>query len=59
MTVNAHLRLLIKQGYAYEEIYEAMKTMLSTMPTKAMEDALRELYLSTPRWKGLRAARVQ
>lgn len=53
------LRLLIKQGYAYEEIYEAMKTMLSTMPTKAMEDALRELYLSTPRWKGLRAARVQ
>ena len=53
------LRLLIKQGYAYEEIHEAMKTMLSVMPSKAMDDALRELYLSTPRWYGLRAERVQ
>lgn len=53
------LRLLIKQGYAYEEIYEAMKTMLAVMPSKAMDDALLELYRSTPRWNGLRAARVQ
>lgn len=53
------LRLLIKQDYSYEEVYEAMKAMLQQMPTKDMDAALRELYLSTPRWVGLRAARVQ
>lgn len=53
------LRLLIKQDYPYEEVNEAMKAMLVQMPTKEMDAALRELYLSTPRWAGLRAARVQ
>lgn len=53
------LRLLVKQGYPFEEIRDAMKTMLAVMPTKAMDDALEELYLSAPRWQGLAAARVQ
>lgn len=53
------LRLLVKQGYSLEEIREAMKAMLTVLPTKAMNDALEELYLSTPRWQGLSAARVQ
>lgn len=53
------LRLLIKQDYPYEEVNEAMKAMLVQLPTKEMDAALRELYLSTPRWVSLRAARVQ
>ena len=53
------LRLLIKQDYPYEEVNEAMKAMLVQLPTKEMDAALRELYLSTPRWGSLRAARVQ
>ncbi len=53
------LRLLIKQDYPYEEIYEAMKAMLVMLPTQEMEEALRELYLCTPRWIGLKAGRVQ
>ncbi len=53
------LRLLVKQGYPLEEIREAMKAMLAVMPAKAMDEALEELYLSTPRWLGLSAARMQ
>lgn len=53
------LRLLVKQGYTLEEIRDAMKTMLTVLPTKAMNDALEELYLCVPRWQGLSAARVQ
>ena len=53
------LRLLIKQDYTYEEVNEAMKAMLVQLPSTEMDAALRELYLSTPRWGSLRAARVQ
>ena len=53
------LRLLVKQDYPYEEIREAMKAMLAVMPSAEMEKALGELYFNTPRWMGLRAARVQ
>ncbi len=53
------LRLLIKQDYAYIEVYEAMKAMLVQLPTSQMDAALMDLYQNTPRWAGLAAARMQ
>lgn len=52
------LRMLAKQGIPYEEVQAVMAALLAVLPTQDMEDALRELYVTTPRWIGLKAAQV-
>ena len=50
------LRMLAKQGVSLSEMEAVMASMLTTLPTPRMKDALRQLYLCTPHWMGLRSA---
>ena len=50
------LRMLAKQGVSLSEMEAVMASMLTTLPTPRMKDALRQLYLCTPHWMGLRTA---
>ena len=50
------LRMLAKQGVSLREMENVMASMLAVLPTQAMKDALKRLYLCTPHWMGLRAA---
>ncbi len=53
------LRMLAKQGVGLREMEEVMASMLSVLPTAKMKEALKNLYLCTPHWMGLRTAVVQ
>ena len=48
--------MLAKQGVSLSEMEAVMASMLTTLPTPRMKDALRQLYLCTPHWMGLRTA---
>ena len=50
------LRMLVKQGVSLPELEYVMASMLSVMPTQRMKDALKEMYLCTPHWMGLKTA---
>ncbi|MBE5802381.1 MAG: hypothetical protein E7319_08870 [Clostridiales bacterium] len=52
------LRMLAKQGISLEEMQAVMASLLAVMPTPEMNNALKQLYLGTPRWLGLKAAQV-
>lgn len=50
------LRMLVKQGVSLSELENVMASMLSVMPTQRMMAALKEMYLCTPHWMGLKTA---
>lgn len=50
------LRMLVKQGVTLPELEYVMASMLSVLPTQRMKDALKEMYLCTPHWMGLKTA---
>lgn len=50
------LRMLVKQGVSLPELEYVMASMLSVLPTQRMKDALKEMYLCTPHWMGLKTA---
>ena len=46
----------LKRGYI--EIC-VLASMLTVLPTEKMKDALKQLYLCTPHWMGLKTALMQ
>lgn len=52
------LRMLAKQGVGLREMESVMASMLAVMPTERMKNALERLYLCTPHWLTLGAART-
>lgn len=53
------LRMLAKQGVSLQEMENVMSSMLAVLPTEKMKAALRQLFLCTPRWMGLRTPVLQ
>ncbi len=53
------LRMLAKQGVSLTEMQNVMDSMLAVLPTDAMRSALKELYLCTPHWMGMKTELVQ
>lgn len=59
MEAAEDLRMLAKQGVSLQEMESVMASMLTVMPTERMKDALKQLYLCTPHWMGLKTALMQ
>ena len=53
------LRMLAKQGVSLPEMESVLASMLTVLPTEKMKDALKQLYLCTPHWMGLKTALMQ
>jgi len=53
------LRMLAKQGVSLHELEAVMASMLAVLPTEKMKEALKQLYLCTPHWMGLKTALMQ
>ena len=53
------LRMLAKQGVSLQEMEAVMSSMLTVLPTEKMKAALRQLYLCTPHWMGLKTPLMQ
>lgn len=49
------LRMLAKQGVTLKEMREVMSSVISVLPTPAMNSALLNLYSNTPHWVGMAA----
>lgn len=50
------LRMLAKQGVPFDELTDVLSGMLCVMPTAAMRESLRLLYIHTVRWAGMPSA---
>lgn len=53
------LRMLVKQGVSLPVVREVLASLLTMHPTQDMLNAVRELYMMTPRWGALRMNSLQ
>ena len=53
------LRMLAKQGVSLPEMESVMSSMLAVYPTFRMKEALKNLYLCTPHWMGMKTTLMQ